>query len=561
KSKKTKEALTAETNSLKDEYSGLEDVSALLEKSRAGIEKLNTEKEETMKLTDALKSFFGDREKLERLKDDYVQKDDLFRQLNHAYETMDQAFMDGQAGILAGKLKDGERCPVCGSLSHPEPASLAENVPTQAELKEAKLAAEKARSEREKASSLAGGHDKALSLKEEELKAMTLKMIKTDDLQTALGISEEKTNKLVDQIRQEAATVSELEAGLKRKEELSGLIREKEHKLDNLSNVIGELSIKITGDEAAQKETALRIGEIKKELEYENRDLAVEQINNARKHAKMLQKAYDKTREDLNAQSSIVEGLKREIESLEKTISETKADDTDRMKERQIALNEKLRECRDKRDTVSGKIRSNEDIRSRIIKKAEGIDSIEKKLQWIGALSKTANGQLAGKEKIMLETYIQTTYFDRIIRRANLRLLTMSSGQYELIRLKEAGNVKSQSGLELGVTDHYNGTQRSVRTLSGGESFMASLSLALGLSDEVQSSAGGIQIDTMFVDEGFGSLDPGALDQAYKALCSLAEGNRLVGIISHVADLKARVDKQIVVTKSMSKGSDVKLIV
>jgi len=127
--------------------------------------------------------------------------------------------------------------------------------------------------------------------------------------------------------------------------------------------------------------------------------------------------------------------------------------------------------------------------------------------------------------------------------------------------MKEAANVKSQSGLDLGVVDHYNGTERSVKTLSGGESFMASLSLALGLSDEIQSSAGGIQIDTMFVDEGFGSLDPETLDMAYKALAGLTEGNRLVGIISHVGELKYRIDKQIVVTKEKSGGSKIEMVV
>ena len=135
----------------------------------------------------------------------------------------------------------------------------------------------------------------------------------------------------------------------------------------------------------------------------------------------------------------------------------------------------------------------------------------------------------------------------------------MSAGQYELVRMKEAANVKSQSGLDLGVIDHYNGSERSVKTLSGGESFMASLSLALGLSDEIQSSAGGIQVDTMFVDEGFGSLDPEALDQAYRALAGLTEGNRLVGIISHVADLKERIDRQVVVTKNKSGGSAIRI--
>ena len=174
------------------------------------------------------------------------------------------------------------------------------------------------------------------------------------------------------------------------------------------------------------------------------------------------------------------------------------------------------------------------------------------------ALANTANGQVAGKEKIMLEAYIQTTYFDRIVARANVRLMKLTGGQYDLKRRTVAENGRSQSGLELDVIDHYNGSERSVKTLSGGESFKASL--ALGLSDEVQMSTG-IRLDTLFVDEGFGSLDPESLDQAYRTLAGLTEGNRLVGIISHVAELKEKIDKQIVVTKEKPGGSQATIVV
>lgn len=184
----------------------------------------------------------------------------------------------------------------------------------------------------------------------------------------------------------------------------------------------------------------------------------------------------------------------------------------------------------------------------------------EKHLSWLTALSDTANGKLTGKEKVMLETYVQMTFLDRILARANTRLMVMSAGPYELCRRKEATNNRSQTGLELDVIDHYNGSVRSVRTLSGGESFKASLSLALGLADEIQSTAGGVRLDTMFVDEGFCSLDEESLRQAIKALNSLSEGHRLVGIISHVAELKDRIDRQIVVTKDRSGGSKAKII-
>ena len=185
---------------------------------------------------------------------------------------------------------------------------------------------------------------------------------------------------------------------------------------------------------------------------------------------------------------------------------------------------------------------------------------LERRWQWVNALASTAGGTLSSKQKIRLEAYIQMNYLDAILVHANTRLMQMTAGQYELERVG-AENQRSQSGLDLGVIDHYNGTRRSVKTLSGGESFKASLALALGLSDEVQSAAGGIRLDTLFLDEGFGSLDDESLEQAIRVLAGLTEGDRLVGIISHVAALKERIDKQVVVKKARSGGSTVEVIV
>ena len=186
--------------------------------------------------------------------------------------------------------------------------------------------------------------------------------------------------------------------------------------------------------------------------------------------------------------------------------------------------------------------------------------ALETRWQWVNALASTAGGTLSSKQKIKLEAYIQMHYLDRILVHANTRLMQMTAGQYELERVG-AENQRSQSGLDLGVIDHYNGTRRSVKTLSGGESFKASLALALGLSDEVQSTAGGIRLDTLFLDEGFGSLDDESLEQAIRVLSGLTEGDRLVGIISHVAALKDRIDHQVLVKKARSGGSTVELIV
>ena len=194
------------------------------------------------------------------------------------------------------------------------------------------------------------------------------------------------------------------------------------------------------------------------------------------------------------------------------------------------------------------------------------------------ALNDTANGRHNEKGKVMLETYVQMAYFERILDYANIRLETMTGGQYTLIRKKDAENNRSQSGLDLEVIDHYNGSIRHVKTLSGGESFKASLCLALGLADEIQATAGGVRLDTMFVDEGFGSLDEESLAQALQVLSSLSgeaigwqsdscEGNdensganRLVGIISHVDELKLKIPKQIQVTKTRTGFSKARIV-
>ena len=177
----------------------------------------------------------------------------------------------------------------------------------------------------------------------------------------------------------------------------------------------------------------------------------------------------------------------------------------------------------------------------------------------LATLSDTANGQLSGKVKLSLETYVQGMYFDQVIARANGRLSVMTQGQYTLRRRQDSGK-SAKTGLNLEVVDHVNGSSRDVRTLSGGESFMASLALALGLSDEIQANAGGVSLDTLFVDEGFGSLDAQALSQAISVLAGLSEGHRLVGIISHVDELNRRIDRKILVKKGRDGTSRAEIV-
>ena len=255
-----------------------------------------------------------------------------------------------------------------------------------------------------------------------------------------------------------------------------------------------------------------------------------------------------------------ISGLQGAVQSYTQSLAGTKEIDTEAVKAAILQQKAEKRQLSVRKEIIAARLAANSRVLENIRRQIDTIGETEEKLRWMRALSNTANGNIAGKEKIMLETYIQMTYFDRIISRANVRFMIMSGGQYELKRRVGAENNRSQVGLDLDVIDHYNGSERSVKTLSGGESFKASLSLALGLSDEIQSGAGGIRLDTMFVDEGFGSLDEESLEQAMNALVGLTQGNRLVGIISHVAELKERIDKQIVVTKDKTGGSKAQIV-
>ena len=544
---------------LKKELYSIKDTSAEAEKLKNTLEKLNVEAESLDELSENLDEYFNEKDSFTEAQETYLERDNEFNIINAAYEAMEKRFRDGQAGILAEKLKEGEKCPVCGSTKHPQLAHLSDEVPTERELNAEKKKADAARKAREESANVAGGLKKALEEKEKSLKKLTKKQLMTDDLVKAHDTVKDTIGKCAEKYRKTADLIEKYGEQLKRKEKLEKDIPIMEARIKSSSDTVEALKASVASAESKLKESEKHLMQLKKGLSFESKKTARAEAKKLNDQADELQKKYDAADKALKEQKETVVKLKAEIAGHKKTIEDSKSADLNAETEKKEMLDAEQKECISRGRAVASRIDVNDRIRANILKMYDEAAKTEKKLQWIRALADTANGRLNGKEKIMLETYIQMTYFDRIINRANLRFMTMSAGQYELVRMREADNAKSQSGLELNVIDHYNGSERSVKTLSGGESFMASLSLALGLSDEIQSAAGGIQIDTMFVDEGFGSLDPEALDKAYKALAGLIEGNRLVGIISHVADLKERIDMQIVVTKEKSGGSFIEL--
>ncbi len=362
-------------------------------------------------------------------------------------------------------------------------------------------------------------------------------------------------------LAQLAERLQELDGKAARKQALETWIPQQEQRLKELEQRTFAVREELARAESRKEELAVQLEAAQAELHYPDAMAAQEKLAAIRAEIKARVDAHKTAEEVYDTCNLVLTGIEATIQQLEKLLESSDEVDVAAQQTRSRALTEKRGEVARAQKVIHTRLTTNALALKKIQEKAADLKVLEEKYTWVRALSNTVNGNLLGKEKITLETYIQMTFFDRILQRANVRFLVMSGGQYELKRRREAENNRSQSGLELDVIDHYNGSERSVKSLSGGESFQASLSLALGLSDEIQSAAGGIQLDTMFVDEGFGSLDEEALQQALRALTGLAEGNRLVGIISHVAELKEKIDKQIVVTKDNMGGSRVEIVV
>ncbi len=477
---------------------------------------------------------------------------------------MERAFLDEQAGILAKVLKDGEPCPVCGSVHHPCPAQMTEGAPEKEELE--KYRKETADEEEKTTEASLSANAKLVQLK--ALEDDILKSVKNFDS----SIQEEEVEKSLAFIGQQMNALDEAEKDLRKKlEEAEKAVKEKQ-KLETEVPEMEHLQKKLQEEEQGRKNQILlserdkanaekQAVKVHEKLEFPEKVEAEQKIKELEKQKKEMDKNLRAAQKAFQECSQAVEAAKTKKITLEKQIAGTnEVDMEDLTQKRQEVLNDK-KEFQKQMDALKIRYETNQKILHEIEKQSARLLELERNWTRVREISDTVNGKIKGgsKEKIKFETYIQTNYFDRIIARANTRFMVMSGGQYELKRQMSTDDRKSQSGLELNVIDHYNGSERSVKTLSGGESFKASLSLALGLSDEIQASAGGIQLDTMFVDEGFGSLDEESLEQAMKALNGLTEGNRLVGIISHVQELKVRIDKQIVVTKEKAGGSRVEL--
>lgn len=528
-------------------------------------QKLTAKKEEIKKKAEALKELKTeiDRCKTEQKNLKNAQSFaksalDEYGALENEYNQIYIAFFNEQAGIIADELKDGEPCPVCGSTSHPNLARKSENAPSQADVESAqnlvKKAQEKADKARDTASALKSRFDEIAA----NVKSAAKKLFGTDD--NVFDDYNSNINALKKDYDCTLALLKTANEKLNLYKKLDKEIPKIQEKQKSLSDEISTLNTQKASDEAFISENTKRVTSIKSELDFESADLAKDKLKEYTNLSSDIKNAIEKSKnafDDIKSKYDTQKGTKA---SLENALKEFKEIDLASLNEKSLKLNEYKKDIDKTAKSLYSRIESNKSLVDNVSKKRDILKGYDDKYVWLKALSETANGDISGKEKITLETFVQMTYFDSIIRKANIRLLTMSDGQYELVRRSDAETLKKNEGLALDVIDHFNGSSRSVSTLSGGESFMASLCLALGLSDEIQSSNGGIKLDTMFVDEGFGSLDGEALDRALSALTSLSQGNRLVGIISHVDALCDRIDNKIVITKDRTIGSNAQII-
>ena len=556
-------------------------------------------------------------DEIERIGNDLAIKSEELGRLEAQRTEMSTRFFLSQAGILAKSLEIGRPCPVCGSLEHPSPAEAPEDVPTERSIKAVESRVSGAREGRdavkddlaravgernslmEKLSKYGDSletipkaiSDRLAALKEEESAIRTeleskesdvkrLEKAKEDEkaasseIEALAGRLKSLDERLSDERGSEATLKERLRAAIEAcegadKESISSELRSAEAESARLSGEIESVEARMT--EATRQEASLE-SSIKAEDDAESREKQALEEKSEELKALMDSSGIDEEglsrlsgidRDSLESEISLYDDAVRSndalIGDLESRVEGKEKPDLEAAAASVESSKESLEVERGRMSIVSARLERNTDALGRIKDILPRWRILKTEAEDLRLLSDAASGRVQGGAKVPFDQYIQTVYFDSILGLANRRLKSMSGGRYELVR-KTDGDNRGQHALDIDVMDNYTGIQRSVRTLSGGESFKAALSLALGLSDMVQYTAGGLRVETLFIDDGFGSLDSDSLEQAIAVLESLSEGDVMVGVISHVDLFKERMSKKICVSKKKNGGSFVEIV-
>lgn len=529
------------------------DTKKLCEEKKRKLKELYQRQEEKQRQEASLK------EQKKRL--DYCMEQ--YDQASGAYEAQYRLFIENQAGMISGRLTEGEPCPVCGSRTHPAPAPVPDEVLDEGTVKKYKDRRDKAENTRDKAK-------EAFLAMKYKYDALSENLMQTE--KELLGENFPNPMKAMDAVKAAARRLCEVLAGAQRKAAYEVWRAKKEWKeksseLVSLEENLGKAE-KLDQELSAAVQT--RRGEYDNETAnqkkwFQEAQQTAGRFREALRKSCLTEEEYRAAREDLGQLAEMEErqqvylrqkeALQAACRTLEEQMEGTSFQDPKDWKKREKELEKILNDEDNKYRMLYSMNRQNQKILIQLEQWIEDMGTIRKKYELLSHLSRTANGTVPGNVKLDFETYVQRRYFQSVIREANKRLLRMNHGQFYL-KCREIGQLGSQgqSGLDLDVVSAESDAVRDIRTLSGGESFLAALSMALGLADMIERTAGAVRLDTMFVDEGFGSLDDDSRNQAIQVLNELAEDRRLVGIISHVNELKEQIDRKLVIEKT-EKGS------
>ena len=490
--------------------------------------------------------------------------------LQKQYDDAQLSYFANQAGLLASRLIKGEPCPVCGSIEHPRPASYSDQLVTQEEINQYKKKADQVEKEYQVASKACVDANLKRSTLQNELelvlKSVTEQTIPLGNVKTFI---DEHTAQLKKEQKEISTRIKQLQQQSKRYQELLKMIPKLQQKLTALAEEVSQSEIIQAKLSVEHEQIQKQVQETTAKLKYSSETEAKDRVAILAKQILEYQQQIDQLANESKLAMDELVYVSAQIDMLREKV-ESSIDEIPLQKNQLGLLQAEIENLQVQQEEILKSIHDTQmyesdaqDTKKKI--KSES-DAYQTKLSRYSSLRELAdvamgNGR-SSKEKITLQEYVQIAYLDRMIHKANERYLSMSNQQYQLVRSASTKDKRSHEALDLDVIDFSNGSIRPVSSLSGGESFIASLALALGMSDEIQSQAGGIQIDTMFIDEGFGTLDQDSLNNAIQTLMKLSGENRLVGIISHVKELKERIHKGIIVTKDLhgSHGSAAKVI-
>ena len=507
-----------------DEMKSLEEINAYKEDIREAYFLHAHMEENAKKLLDNKQKAEKINDSNARAKGEYIVAQKEFEQARNSYEEADKRYKNAAIGIAAQYVEEGKPCPVCGSLHHPNIAGIAKEIPDKKQLEELQRQAEKAR-------------ERATHLYE-----AVLDYQKESEILASAG---QELQNIHENLRQKEKTFSDFVLGYVNtvKQELfeKKLITYVE--MRSKAEEIQKQKVISAGEyEEKQKESLLLRDNFALKLRdagFNSKESYTDAVGMLDELG-VLEQDVNEYRENLIAARRLYEHLEESLKGRKRTSKEG----TELLFLQKQACLEEIRSRMQKKHTQTAQIRRS---LAGICENRKQAESIRAEYGIVKDLDDLANGN--NSRRLVFEQFVLAGYFEQILKAANLRLFNMTDGRYELIRSKQVSDGRKKDNLEILVMDYYTGKERSVKTLSGGEVFKASLALALGMSDCIQSHKGGIEVETLFIDEGFGALDEESLEQSCMVLQSLADTNRMIGIISHVPELRERIESQIIIEK------------